>query len=368
VTTVVVGPDHDAQATWAATLKAAAAAGLDPYTALRLALAVHQLCSEAGQSFVIVTLADGVAHVQTRTGHTLTVPDPTPVAGDLDPTVLHDAIAAGGTPTQILAAAVTVLERQTHQLAGGEARVREFQAELDHTNLGTLALHAELAAANQRIADLLAILSHDIRQPLGVIISYGSMLLEDWDTLDDPARRQDLGRMVSAATATTRLVEEMLTVTQFDTGALTAHPTSVHLPDAVAEALAVIDTAHPDVIVVHELPGVAVTVDPRHLYQMLVNLVSNALKYGAPPIEISVTPRTGAIEITVRDHGDGIPAEFLPHLFARYARAETEAARRHKGTGLGLYIVRQLAEANGGAVVHQNADGGGACFTIVLPA
>src|SRR5690349_6278784 len=253
-------------------------------------------------------------------------------------------------------------------MAGDAARMREFQAELDQTNLGTLALHAELAAANQRIADLLAILSHDIRQPLGVIISYGSMLLEDWDSLDDAARRQDLGRMVSAATATTRLVEEMLTVTQFDTGALTAHPTSVHLPEAVAEALAVIDTAHPEVIVVHELPDVAVAVDPRHLYQMLVNLVSNALKYGAPPIEISVSLRDGAIEITVRDHGDGIPVEFLPYLFDRYARAETEAARRHKGTGLGLYIVRQLAEANGGAVVHHSAEGGGACFTIVLPA
>lgn len=368
MTTVIVDPDNDAHATWATTLKAAATAGLDPLAALRLAVAVYQLRGEAGPSPIVVTIADGTAQVHTGTGHTLTIPDPIPVAAELDPTVLHDVITAGASPMQILATAVTLLERQAQQLSDNETRIGQFQAELDQTNLGTLALHAELAAANQRIADLLAILSHDIRQPLGVIISYGSSLLDDWDRIDDPARREDLNHMLHAATATTRLVEEMLTITQLDTGALTAHPTSVHLPVAVAEALAIIDTSRRDTIVVHRLPDVAVTVDPRHLYQIIVNLVSNALKYGAPPIRISATPHDRSVEICVRDHGDGIPAQFLSQLFDRYARADTAAARRQKGTGLGLYIVRQLAEANNGTVTHHTPDDGGACFTVTLPA
>jgi signal transduction histidine kinase len=259
-------------------------------------------------------------------------------------------------------------DEQARQLAARDTHIRQFQAELDQTNLGMLAVHAELAIANQRIADLLAMLSHDIRQPLGVITSYGSLLLEDWDRLDDTDRRYDVTRIVAAASATTRLVEEMLTVIQLDSSALAAHSTAVNLRDAIAEALAATDNSRPGTVTACDPPDLSVIVDPRHLNQMLVNLLSNALKYGSPPIEVAAARRAGTVEISVLDHGDPIPEEFHAHLFERYARADTIAARRQKGTGLGLYIVRQLAEANGGTVTHRRPERGGNCFTISLPA
>ena len=84
-------------------------------------------------------------------------------------------------------------------------------------------------------------------------------------------------------------------------------------------------------------------------------------------MEITATPAADGVDISVRDHGDGVPAEFVPHLFGRFARADTPASRTKKGTGLGLYIVRQLAEANGGTIAYANHPTGGGCFTVRLP-
>jgi len=135
----------------------------------------------------------------------------------------------------------------------------------------------------------------------------------------------------------------------------------------VAEALSLVRVPEPGTVRVHPVPDTSVFVDPRHFQQILSNLVSNAIKYGAPPVEVSLGTTADAVTISIRDHGDGVPAEFLPHMFERYSRADTPAARRQKGTGLGLYIVRQLTEANSGAISHHHPPGGGSCFTVTLP-
>ena len=88
-------------------------------------------------------------------------------------------------------------------------------------------------------------------------------------------------------------------------------------------------------------------IDPFHLRQMIANLVSNALRYGAPPVVVSVVDRDGALSLEVVDHGAGVPEEFVPHLFDRFTRATTGVAARQSGSGFGLYIVGRLAEANG---------------------
>ena len=108
--------------------------------------------------------------------------------------------------------------------------------------------------------------------------------------------------------------------------------------------------------------------DPRHLNQILTNLLGNAFKYGTPPVEVTVGGDDDVVDIEVRDHGAGVPAGFVPYLFDRFTRADTPASREKKGTGLGLYIVRQLAEANGGTVTYRDHPGGGGCFTVHLPA
>ena len=108
-------------------------------------------------------------------------------------------------------------------------------------------------------------------------------------------------------------------------------------------------------------------VQPEHLDQMLTNLVSNAVKYGAQPVVEVSTASPGRVRVAVVDRGRGVPAEFVDALFDRFTRSE-ETSRSARGTGLGLYIVRELARAAGGDVTHEPTPGGGATFVIDLPA
>jgi signal transduction histidine kinase len=163
------------------------------------------------------------------------------------------------------------------------------------------------------------------------------------------------------------LVEEILTLSQITADELSTRPAPVRISSAVAEAVADVATPEAGTVTVRGGDDCCVLVDPRHLHRILTNLVSNALKYGAPPVEISAVDAGDAVEISVRDHGEGVPAEFQPRLFGRFTRADTPATRAKKGTGLGLYIVRKLAEANDGAVTYRNHPAGGGCFTLRLP-
>jgi signal transduction histidine kinase len=397
VGTITIGPEADPASMWTAILSTASSCGLGWLPAVRLTVAAIALVGDAHEQAVVeLTVVDGAdgarveATVRGGTGCPERLPagladhrpDRVPAGGGqgyvvavaVDPRPrpesepLRAAAAAGFDPLRLLGAALVVVDRLDRRLAECDAETDEFRAELDETNRGLLALYAELEAANRRIADLVAMLSHDIRQPLAVITSFTSLLLEEWDLLDDVARRRDLTRISTAGVGMTSLVEEILTLTQIDTEGFGIRPAPIQLSSAVADAVAVISGTTPDAVTVYEGGDHWVFADPRHLHQILTNLISNAFKYGCPPVEITVVAVGDAVEISVRDHGDGVPPDFLPRLFERFARADTPMSRAKKGTGLGLYIVRQLTEANGGAIEYRDHSTGGACFTVRLPA
>src|SRR5439155_22217767 len=169
------------------------------------------------------------------------------------------------------------------------------------TNRGLLAVYGELQTANQRVADLVAMLSHDIRQPLSVVNSYCTLLLDRWDDLEHTQLRELLGRIVAAGSGMNQLVEEVLTLTQLDTGGLGARATPLDAREAVTDAVA--NLAEPGGISVHGADDRWVLADPRHVNQILTNLLSNALKYGAPPVEVTVAGDAETVTIDVRDHG-----------------------------------------------------------------
>jgi signal transduction histidine kinase len=98
---------------------------------------------------------------------------------------------------------------------------------------------------------------------------------------------------------------------------------------------------------------------------MLVNCLENAFAYGRPPIEVSAAERGDRVELVIRDSGPGVPEEFVPRLFERFTR-EPGVERRTEGSGLGLWIVRRLARANGGEVRYEPGERGGACFRLSL--
>lgn len=225
--------------------------------------------------------------------------------------------------------------------------------------------NVELQAANQLKTDLLAMLSHDIGQPLTAIRGYAQLLVHKWPDTTDEMRLMMLGRMRDSAERLGAMVSQILAMGRAEGPALVAEPQPVAMAAAVDQALApLIDTVQ-GVFVAEAGPATAL-VDPGHLQQILVNLVSNAGKYGRPPIEVSAWETgDGQVELRIRDHGSGIPEEFVPRLFERYTRAGTGEAL---GTGLGLFIVRRLVEANGGQVRLDQAVSPGACFVVTLPA
>jgi len=115
-------------------------------------------------------------------------------------------------------------------------------------------------------------------------------------------------------------------------------------------------------------PELVAVVDPSHLTRILDNYVGNAFKYGDPQVCIEAERVGDFVELRVRDHGPGVPPEFVSRLFTKFGRADTPTTRAAQGTGLGLSIVKALAEANHGDVSYQHNEPSGGCFVVRLPA
>jgi signal transduction histidine kinase len=115
-------------------------------------------------------------------------------------------------------------------------------------------------------------------------------------------------------------------------------------------------------------PELVAVVDPSHLTRILDNYKGNAFKYGHPPVHIEAERVGDFVELRVRNHGPGVPPEFVPRLFTKFDRADTPTTRTTQGTGLGLSIVKRLAEAKHGDVRYQPNEPQGGCFVVRLPA
>ena len=231
----------------------------------------------------------------------------------------------------------------------------------------TEASNDALFKANREVSDLVAMLSHDLRTPLTVINGYTELGLQTWPALEDSQRRQLLERVGRAGRSLQELLEDTLAASAFDAGALEARPQEIDLAAVLREVL---DTlSHPLAgVELEALEAVAtVRMDRSHLKQVLVNVVSNAAKYGAPPYRIVAANESDHVLLRVVDHGPGVPPEFVPHLFDRYSRSEEARSGSQKGTGLGLFIARALLQANGGDIDYERIGEDGSAFVLRLP-
>jgi signal transduction histidine kinase len=246
-----------------------------------------------------------------------------------------------------------------------ERRLLERQRQRNEAELTQRA--KQLQHANAQIADFLAMLTHDVRQPLTNVVASGELALEDWAATDDDTKRQYVRTMTTSGHRAINLVGEILTLAQLDAGALVARPVRLDVAHGVREAVAAHRVAsNPSITAVAPDECIALA-DPAHLQLILGNLLGNAAKYGAHPITVTVTNDPDNVRIHVADHGEGVPDAFVPHLFERLSRADTGVATTKAGTGLGLYFVHQLAQASGLTVEYRPNQPHGAVFTLVLP-
>lgn len=267
-------------------------------------------------------------------------------------------VAALGT---VLSVGLVAISLAWYRTADRAARLAERRTE------ALAAATAELEAANRELVErdrlrdrMLGTVSHDLRSPLTVIRGAGQMLLDA--PLRERDRRELIHRLLRQTSRLRGLIDELLVSAQARGGALEAAREPLDLLPLLAtitEDLGVGElVAPPD-----RVPPVLA--DQTHVERILHNLLMNAVKHGAPPVEVTVVPRpeTGTVEVHVRDHGRGVPSELRDRVFTEFGRAGDAGP----GYGLGLAIVTDLARVNGGSITYRDADDGGACFVLTLP-
>jgi signal transduction histidine kinase len=227
-----------------------------------------------------------------------------------------------------------------------------------------------LAATNTAIREFLAMVVHEIRTPITVISGYASLLRDAPETFTPAEQVESLSTILLQTERLRRLTDTLLTHEGLEAGAVQAHPEQVCVIEAIDGALAAAGPAAAADFKVSCDPGLTVRVDPAHLQQVLVNYATNALNYGGQPYRVTadVEGDPAAIVIRVIDEGDGVPEEFVPRLFGRFARSEMARSRKAiHGTGLGLSIVAGLLHANNGDAWYEPGDPRGSRFCLRLP-
>lgn len=233
-------------------------------------------------------------------------------------------------------------------------------------------LYRQAQDANRLKDEFLATLSHELRTPLNAMLGWSHMLRVG--TLKGDAAARALDSIERNARVQAQLVEDLLDVSRIISGKLPIKAEPVDLTVAITSAIeAVRAAAHAKNIDVQvELDDAASSVigDGARLHQVVWNLLTNAVKFTPSDgrIDVRLDHADGQAQVTVRDTGQGIPPEFLPHVFERFRQQDATTSRKHGGLGLGLSIVRHLTEAHGGTVsVSSPGEGGGATFTLRLP-
>ncbi len=216
--------------------------------------------------------------------------------------------------------------------------------------------------------------SHDLRTPLAAIkASIGVVLANEPSGIAEPLRRM-FSNIDRAADEMSRLVDDLLELTRLRAGRVQLHPMLCDVRDVAARTARAIEplarTREQSVRV--EAPGVPVrtVVDSERLARALMNLLSNAYKYGRPggTIRVGVVAGENETLLSVSDDGPGIPEADRERIFDRFYRSETEATRRSPGSGLGLPIARAMVELHGGRIWVESTVGNGTTFWIALPA
>ncbi len=268
---------------------------------------------------------------------------------------------------ELLASSLSAALRHAEAYAQNSTLLAERTAALAARDRAAAELaerNRELTAANHLKQDLIGMLGHEIGSPLAAIRVYADMLIETWDEAEDLRRLRDVQTIDRNARRLELIVHDVLALVTADAGRLTAHPQDIvlhtHLRAIVSHA-----AGTPASIVCPS--DLTVAVDPRHLQQIIVNLLSNAAKYGAGTTRITAGRAGNRILIRVSDDGPGVSEPFRSQLFERFARSDSTSATV-PGTGLGLYIVRELARANGGDITYEATAGAGATFAVSLPA
>lgn len=262
-----------------------------------------------------------------------------------------------------------VLEMYTVEPVGRDEQLLDLMVYLGG-QLGQVHLREkaenELRHADEMKTDFVAMVSHEVRTPMTSMLGFSSTLREHWDAISEQ-QKQDFIRIIhEQASRLARLTDDVLTMSRVEAGRLEARPGSLVIAGAVRQCFDFVG-APADEIEMDVDANLVVYADPDHLQQILLNYISNALKYGAAPIRVIGRAEGESVRITVSDCGPGIPESLVGRLFEKFSQLDSGHRRTVSGTGLGLSIVDGLAKVNSGSVGYQPNEQQGSQFWVVLP-
>jgi signal transduction histidine kinase len=264
------------------------------------------------------------------------------------------------------------------ELGPDDLRSLRALVELTTAAIVNASLYAAQQDAVRELAELdtlktvfLSTASHELRTPATTIAGFASLLHTSWEGLSDEQRRTFADRIAANARSLSAVVQDLLDFSLLDRGRLQVTPEPLDLGEAVRVLLDRLAPVleHHDLAVRAEI-GVVVAADRNALDRVVTNLVTNAAKYAPPAstITVEVVSRHEGGEVVVSDQGPGVPPEERDQVFTRFYRGASEAVTSTRGVGIGLAVVAELVDRMQGAVEVDDAPGGGARFTVWLPA
>jgi signal transduction histidine kinase len=254
------------------------------------------------------------------------------------------------------------------------------QQAADEPERAALVVHQDVSALKEteRLKDeFIGIAAHELRTPVAVLKGYAQMLLIQTARGKGPAlvdwQVEALHSIDQGTVRLVELIEDLLDVTRLQAGRLELRSEPIDLVALTKRVIARLQmTTEQHMLSLNSsLDSLVITADPRRLEQVLGNLISNAVKYspegGPVELRISEEPGQGTALLCVHDHGIGIPKEQQVHIFERFVRASNTNTYGIGGTGLGLYLSRELVERFGGHIWFESSEGEGSTFFISLP-
>ena len=257
------------------------------------------------------------------------------------------------------------------------ARGAPVSTETDWEGLATIGVVAgtllEGALVREEMQDLdtlrgefVALAAHELRGPLSSIYGISVTLNEREDELAESQRLALRNALREQTIRMRNLVEQLLDLSRLDLGSIHISPVPLRLRPKIEELVRPLADTQPDVVTIAVPPDLEAVVDPAALDRVLSNLIANSLRHGKPPVTITAVGQDRHLRLAVEDRGGGVPREFVPRLFDRFARSP-ESRGQGDGSGLGLAIAQAYARAHGGEIVYEQAVPHGARFEVVIP-
>jgi signal transduction histidine kinase len=291
----------------------------------------------------------------------------------------------GGSSARIMVAAVVKEEapslEEVRAMLDEASQIVLYSHRLEQKSSELERATRELSTANERLKELdrmkddfISTVSHELRTPLTSIRAF-SEILHDNPGLDDEERTRYLKIVIKETERLTRLINQILDTSRLESGKLQWQVSEFDLKEVIEQAAAAMEPLfrERDVRLETRLPAgsVPVTADLDRIVQVLLNLLSNALKFcdaGRGRVEVSLRAQDGVVQVDVRDNGCGIAPQDQQGLFEKFRQGGDALGGRPSGSGLGLHISRHIVERFGGRMWVTSEAAQGACFSFTLPA